>query len=109
MRIRIFAALAIATLSWVPLSVQPVSALYCYPGDPPAVYQACLPYSGGIGQQVNNQNQLQNIQGKINGVLGQINAIDTLTGNLKSHIPSHPQLITQAQAEINPLNPQIPF
>src|SRR5258708_9481220 len=89
-RIRIFAAFAIATLSWVPLSVQPVSALYCYPGDPPAVYQACLAYSAGIGQQVNNQNHLQNIQGKINSVVGQINAIDTLIGKLNSQIASHP-------------------
>src|SRR5258708_30678037 len=91
-RIRIFAAFAIATLSWVPLSVQPVSALYCYPGDPPAVYQACLAYSGGIGQQVNNHNQLQNIQGKINGVLGQINAIDPPIGKPKTPIAAHPAL-----------------
>jgi len=108
-RIRIFAAFAIATLSWVPLSVQPVSALYCYPGDPPAVYQACLAYSGGIGQQVNNQNQLQNIQGKINGVLGQINAIDTLIGNLKSQIAAQQALIAQTQAAIDDLNRQIRF
>jgi murein DD-endopeptidase MepM/ murein hydrolase activator NlpD len=108
-RIRIFAALAIATLSWIPLSVQPVSALYCYPGDPPAVYQACLAYSGGIGQQVNNQNQLQNIQGKINGVLGQINAIDTLIGNLKSQIAAQQALIAQTQAAIDDLNRQIRF
>ena len=108
-KIRIFAALAIATLSWVPLSVQPVSALYCYPGDPPAVYQACLAYSGGIGQQVNNQNQLQNIQGKINGVLGQINAIDTLIGNLKSQIAAQQALIAQTQAAIDDLNRQIRF
>jgi len=108
-RVRIFAAVAIATLSWVPLSVQPVSALYCYPGDPPAVYQACLAYSGGIGQQVNNQNQLQNIQGKINGVLGQINAIDTLIGNLKNQIAAQQALIAQTQAAIDDLNRQIRF
>jgi len=93
MRARLFAALTIVTLSWIPLSVQPATALYCYPGDPPAVYQACLAYSGGIGQQVNNQNQLQNIQSKINGVLGQINAIDTLIGNLKNQVAAQQALI----------------
>ena len=72
MKARFLTALTIVSLSWIPLSVQPVSALYCYPGDPPAVYQACLAYSGGIGQQVNNQNQLQSIQAKINGALAQI-------------------------------------
>jgi murein DD-endopeptidase MepM/ murein hydrolase activator NlpD len=108
-RIRIFAALAIATLSWIPMSVQPVSALYCYPGDPPAVYQACLAYSGGIGQQVNNQNQLQNIQSKINGVLGQINAIDTLISNLKNQIAAQQALIAQTQSAIDDLNRQIRF
>jgi murein DD-endopeptidase MepM/ murein hydrolase activator NlpD len=108
-RIRLFAALAIATLSWVPVSAQPVSALYCYPGDPPAVYQACLAYSGGIGQQVNNQYQLQNIQAKINGVLGQINAIDTLISNLKNQIAAQQALIAQTQAAIDDLNRQIRF
>jgi murein DD-endopeptidase MepM/ murein hydrolase activator NlpD len=109
MRARLFAALTIVTLSWIPLSVQPATALYCYPGDPPAVYQACLAYSGGIGQQVNNQNQLQNIQGKINGVLGQINAIDTLIGNLKNQIAAQQALIAQTQAAIDDLNRQIRF
>jgi murein DD-endopeptidase MepM/ murein hydrolase activator NlpD len=109
MKARLFAALTIVTLSWIPLSVQPATALYCYPGDPPAVYQACLAYSGGIGQQVNNQNQLQNIQGKINGVLGQINAIDTLIGNLKNQIAAQQALIAQTQAAIDDLNRQIRF
>jgi len=106
-RIRFFAALAIATLSWVPLSVQPVSAIYCYPGDPPAVYQACVAYNGGIGQQVNNQNQLQNIQANINNVLTQINAIDTLISNLKNQIAAQQALIAQTQAAIDDLNRQI--
>ncbi len=109
MKARLLAALTIVTLSWIPLSVQPATALYCYPGDPPAVYQACLAYSGGIGQQVNNQNQLQNIQGKINGVLGQINAIDTLIGNLKNQIAAQQALIAQTQAAIDDLNRQIRF
>src|SRR5450759_1641991 len=109
MKARFFVAVTIVSLSWIPLSVQPVSALYCYSGDPPAVYQACLAYSGGIGQQVNNQNQLQNIQGKINGVLAQINAIDTLIGNLKNQGAPQQALIAQTQAAIDDLNRQIRF
>src|ERR1700730_10209748 len=109
MRIRFLAALAIATLSWIPLSVQPVSAIYCYSGDPPAVYQACLAYNSGIGQQVNNQNQLQNIQANINNALTQINAIDTLIANLKSQIAAQQALIAQTQAAIDDLNMKIRF
>jgi murein DD-endopeptidase MepM/ murein hydrolase activator NlpD len=108
-RVRVLAALAIATLSWIPLSVQPVSALYCYSGDPPAVYQACLAYNGGIGQQVNNQNQLSNIQSHINNVTLQINAIDTLINNLKNQIAAQQALIAQTQAAIDDLNRQIRF
>ena len=109
MRTRFLAALAIATLSWIPLSVQPVSAIYCYSGDPPAVYQACLAYNSGIGQQVNNQNQLQNIQANINNALTQINAIDTLIANLKSQIAAQQALIAQTQAAIDDLNMKIRF
>ena len=109
MKVRVFAALTIATLSWIPQSVQTVSALYCYPGDPPAVYQACVAYNAGIGQQVNNQNQLQNIQSHINSVVTQINAIDTLIGNLKSQIAAQRALIAQTQATIDDLNKQIRF
>jgi murein DD-endopeptidase MepM/ murein hydrolase activator NlpD len=106
---RIVAAIAIAGLAAIPLSVQPVAAIYCYPGDPPAVYQSCVAYNGGIGQQVNNQNQLQNIQSKINSVLLQINAIDTLINNLKSQIAAQQALIAQTQAAIDDLNRQIRF
>src|ERR1700682_4050500 len=91
------------------MSVQPVAAIYCYPGDPPAVYQACVAYNGGIGQQVNNQNQLQNIQSKINSVLLQINAIDTLINNLKNQIAAQQALIAQTQVAIDDLNRQIRF
>jgi len=109
MKTRFFAALAIASLVAIPLSVQPVAAIYCYPGDPPAVYQACIAYNGGIGQQVNNQNQLQNIQANINNVLTQINAIDTLISNLKNQIAAQQALIAQTQAAIDDLNRQIRF
>ena len=96
-------------MSWLPQSVQTVSALYCYPGDPPAVYQSCVAYNGGIGQQVNNQNQLQNIQSHINNVVLQINAIDTLINNLKGQIAAQQALIAQTQATIDDLNKQIRF
>ena len=96
-------------MSWLPQSVQTVSALYCYPGDPPAVYQSCVAYNGGIGQQVNNQNQLQNIQSNINNVVLQINAIDTLISNLKNQIAAQQALIAQTQATIDDLNKQIRF
>ena len=109
MKTRFLAALAIASLAAIPLSVQPVAAIYCYPGDPPAVYQACVAYNGGIGQQVNNQNQLQNIQANINNVLTQINAIDTLISNLKNQIAAQQALIAQTQAAIDDLNRQIRF
>ena len=89
--------------------MQPVSAIFCYSGDPPAVYQACLAYNGGIGQQVNNQNQLQNIQAHINSVLLQINAIDTLINNLKNQIAAQQALIAQTQVAIDDLNRQIRF
>src|SRR6202140_688821 len=109
MKAPFLAALAIASLAAVPLSVQRVAAIYCYPGDPPAVYQACLAYNSGIGQQVNNQNQLQNIQSKINNVTLQINAIDTLINNLKNQIAAQQALIAQTQTAIDDLNKQIRF
>ena len=99
----------LATLFWVPQSTRTVSALYCYSGDPPAVYQACLAYNNGIGQQVNNQNQLQSIQGQINNALAQINAIDSLIAGLKSQISAQQTLIAQTQATIDDLNRKIRF
>ncbi|MEO8744752.1 MAG: peptidoglycan DD-metalloendopeptidase family protein [Candidatus Dormiibacterota bacterium] len=109
MKTRIFAAAAIATLSWLPQSVQPVSALYCYPGDPPAVYQACLSYNNGIGQQVANQTELQRIQNQINDAEAQMNALDTLINNLKGQIAAQEALIAQTQKSIDDLNRQIRF
>ncbi|TMF71041.1 MAG: hypothetical protein E6I17_02410 [Chloroflexi bacterium] len=52
MKVRIVISALLATLVWFPQSAQNVSAIFCYPGDPPAVYQACVAYNGGIGQQV---------------------------------------------------------
>ncbi|HSP10663.1 MAG TPA: peptidoglycan DD-metalloendopeptidase family protein [Candidatus Dormibacteraeota bacterium] len=109
MKARLAAGAMLATLFWLPQSTRTVSALYCYPGDPPAVYQACLAYNNGIGQQVNNQNQLQSIQGQINNALAQINAIDSLIAGLKNQIAAQQTLIAQTQATIDDLNRKIRF
>jgi murein DD-endopeptidase MepM/ murein hydrolase activator NlpD len=106
---RVLLASALATLAWIPVSVHTVSAIYCYPGDPPAVYQACLAYNAGIGQQVNNQNQLNSIQSQINDTVAQINAIDALIASLKHQIDAQRALIAQTQAAIDDLNRQIRF
>jgi len=103
---------AIATLTWLPQSVQTaqtVSAVYCWPGDPPAVYQACVDYNSGIGQQVANQRELQRIQSQINNAEAQMNAIGTLINNLNAEIASQQALIAQTKATIEDLNRQIRF
>ena len=94
---------------WIPLSMQSTQAIYCYPGDPPAVYQACLNYNQGIGQQVNNQQQLMNIQSKISDTQAQINAIYALISSLNAQIAAQQKLIAQTQAAIDDLNRQIRF
>ncbi len=109
MRARFAAACLLATTLALPMSVKPASAIYCYPGDPPAVYQACLAYNAGIGQQVNNQNQLDSIQAQIGDAQAQINAIDTLIHNLDSQIAAERALIAQTQAAIDDVNRQIRF
>jgi murein DD-endopeptidase MepM/ murein hydrolase activator NlpD len=104
------AAVAIAAISWIPQSLQSpstVSALYCWPGDPPAVYQACVDYNNGIAQQVANQRELQRIQNQINGAEAQMNAIGALINNLKKQIATQQALIAQTQATIDDLNRQI--
>jgi murein DD-endopeptidase MepM/ murein hydrolase activator NlpD len=106
---RIVAATIIASVMWVPLSMRSSYAIYCYPGDPPAVYQACVAYNNGIGLQVNNQQQLQDIQRKISDTQGQINAIYALISNLNAQIAAQQNLITQTQAAIDDLDMQIRF
>jgi murein DD-endopeptidase MepM/ murein hydrolase activator NlpD len=109
---RLLAAAAIATLTWLPQSIQTaqtVSALYCWPGDPPAVYQACVDYNNGIGQQVANQRELQRIQSQIGNVEAQMNAIGTLINNLNREISSQQALIAQTKATIEDLSRQIRF
>src|SRR5438309_11879289 len=109
MRARVMLAAVLATLAWVPQSVQNVSAIYCYPGDPPAVYQACVAYNGGIGQQVHNQNQLKSIQSQIKNTVAQINAIDQMIAGLKNQIAAQEALIARTQAAIDDLGRKIRF
>jgi murein DD-endopeptidase MepM/ murein hydrolase activator NlpD len=97
----------IAALLWVPNSVRTVSAIYCFPGDPPAVYQACVAYNNGIGQQVANEQQLQNIQASINGAEAQMNALSALMNSLSSQITAQKALILQTQANIDDLSRRI--
>src|SRR5437660_1310167 len=109
MKTRLLASIVLATLLFLPQSVRPAYAIFCYPGDPPGVYQACVAYNNGIGQQVNNQNQLQSIQGQINNVIGQINAIDAMIANLNHQIEAQKALIAQTQLAIDDLNRKIRF
>ena len=108
--LRLVAAVAIASISWIPQSLQSaptVSALYCWPGDPPAVYQACVEYNKGIQQQVANQRELARIQSQINNAEAQMNAIGALINNLKREIAAQQALIAQTQATIDDLSRQI--
>jgi murein DD-endopeptidase MepM/ murein hydrolase activator NlpD len=108
-KLRFLGAALIAVLVWAPTSTRPVYAIFCYPGDPPGVYQACVAYNGGIGQQVNNQNQLQNIQGQISNTIAQINAIDAMIASLNTQIAAQRALIQQTQDAIDDLNRKIRF
>ena len=109
MKFRFLSGVLLAVLLWVPTANRPAYAIFCYPGDPPAVYQACVAYNGGIGQQVNNQNQLQSIQGQINNTIAQINAIDAIIASLNNQIAAQRALIAQTQAAIDELNRKIRF
>jgi murein DD-endopeptidase MepM/ murein hydrolase activator NlpD len=106
---RLVAAVVIATFLWIPLSMQTSVAIYCYPGDPPDVYQACVAYNSGIGQQVNNEQQLQNIRGKISDTQAQINAIYVLISSLNNQIAAQKDLIAKTQKSIDDLDRQIRF
>jgi len=108
-KIRVAFAAILATLVWFPQSIQQTEAIYCYPGDPPAVYQACLAYNQGIGQQVNNQKQLRSIQSQIKSTVAQINAIDAMIQSLNKQIAAQQALIIKTQASIDDLNEQIRF
>jgi murein DD-endopeptidase MepM/ murein hydrolase activator NlpD len=99
----------LAITVWVPTSARSVSAIYCYPGDPPAVYQACVAYNAGIGQQVNNEQQLQNIRNRIADVQTQINETYALIKSLNDQIAAQKDLIARTQAAIDDLNRKIRF
>ena len=109
MKSRIIAAITIASLAWLPGTSRVAAGIYCYPGDPPDVYQACLAYNAGINQQVNNQQQLQDIQNKIHNVEYQINAIYALISNLNNQIAAQQALIAQTKAQIELIDRQIRF
>jgi murein DD-endopeptidase MepM/ murein hydrolase activator NlpD len=107
---RFVLASMLATLTWFPgQGAQPVWAIYCYPGDPPAVYQACVAYNNGIGQQVNNQRQLNAIQGQISDSIAQINALDSMIASLNRQIAAQQALIATTQAAIDDLNRKMRF
>jgi peptidoglycan hydrolase CwlO-like protein len=100
---RFAAAVVIAAVLWVPSSVHTASAIYCFP----AVYAACVAYNNGIGQQVANEQQLQNIQASINGAEAQMNALSALINSLNGQITAQKALIVQTQASIDDLNRRI--
>ena len=87
--------------------MQTAEAIYCYKGDPPAVYQACLAYNKGIGAQVSNQRQLNYIHNQIKNVQAQMDALYTLIKRLNDQIAAQQKLIAQTQANINELDRQI--
>jgi murein DD-endopeptidase MepM/ murein hydrolase activator NlpD len=109
MKSRIIAAVTIASLAWLPASSRVATAIYCYPGDPPDVYQACLAYNAGINQQVNNQRQLQNIQNQIHDAQAQINAYYALIASLNKQIDAEQALIAQTKAKIIEIDRQVRF
>jgi murein DD-endopeptidase MepM/ murein hydrolase activator NlpD len=104
---RLAAAGIIATFLFLPTAAQTANAIYCYRGDPPAVYQACLAYNQSIGAQVSNQKQLQNIKGQIKNAQAQIDALYNLITTLNRQIASQQKLIAQTTASINDLDRQI--
>jgi murein DD-endopeptidase MepM/ murein hydrolase activator NlpD len=99
--------MVIASLLLIPTATQTGAAIYCWRGDPPAVYQACLAYNQGIGAQVSNQRQLQNIHNQIKNAQAQIDALYTLIRALNNQIAAQQNLIAQTQSTINDLDRQI--
>jgi murein DD-endopeptidase MepM/ murein hydrolase activator NlpD len=107
LRSRFAAAIVIASFLWIPTATQTASAINCYKGDPPAVYKACLAYNQGIGAQVNNQKQLQNIHNQIKNSQAQMDALFSLIKSLNDQIAAQQTLIAKTQASINNLDRQI--
>jgi murein DD-endopeptidase MepM/ murein hydrolase activator NlpD len=110
MKGRFALASMLATLAWlVPPSIQNVAAIYCYPGDPPAVYQACVAYNQGIGQQVNNQHQLDSIRHQIKDTVARINALDAMIASLNHQIDAQNALIAKTKQAIEESSRKIRF
>ena len=103
------ASILVTVAFWAPQGAQNVAAVYCYPGDPPGVYQACLAYNQTINQQVSNQRSLNYIQRQINDAVAQINAIDALIASLDRQVKAQQALIAQTQAVIDDLSRKIRF
>jgi murein DD-endopeptidase MepM/ murein hydrolase activator NlpD len=106
---RVLAAVVAATVLWIPTSMRTSQAIYCYPGDPPDVYQACLNYNAGIGQQVTNLEQLQAVSNKIMDTEARMNALILIVKNLDAQIAAQQDLIAKTQASIDDLDRQIRF
>jgi murein DD-endopeptidase MepM/ murein hydrolase activator NlpD len=106
---RLVAAVIAATVMWIPLSLHTAVAIYCYPGDPPDVYQACVAYNQGIGLQVTSEQQMVDLLRKISSAEGQINAIIGIIKSLDDQIAAQKDLITKTQAAIDELDRKIRF
>jgi len=106
---RLLAAVITASVVWIPGSLQTAHAIYCYPGDPPDVYQACLNYNAGIGQQVNSEEQMVAVLHKISSTEGQINAIILIIKSLDAQIEAQQALIDKTQAAIDVLDRKIRY
>jgi len=109
MKARLVIAALVATSLWAPLSMNVASGIYCYPGDPADVYQACKAYNAGIQQQVSNQRTLQNIQSQIHDAELQISALYVLLNQLDKQIKAQEALIAQTKAKIADIDRQIRF
>src|ERR1700674_4745879 len=107
LKARLVAAIVVASLLWIPSATQTALAIYCYRGAPPAVYKACLAYNAGIGQQVRNEWQLQNIRRQIHNTQAQMDAIFNLIKTLNAQIAAQQALIAQTQTSINKLDRRI--
>src|SRR5260370_986156 len=94
---------------WIPLSLHTAVAIYCYPGDPPDVYQACVAYNQGIGLQVTSEQQMVDLLNKTSRAEGQINAIIGILKSLDAQIAAQKDLITKTQAAIDELDRKIRF
>ena len=106
---RRLAAVITAMVLWIPLSMQTTQAIYCYPGDPPDVYQACLAYNAGIGQQVNSEKQMVDVLNGIHSTEAQMNALILIIKSLDAQIKAQQDLIAKTQAAIDDLDRKIRF